>query len=176
MRLQALIPLLSKKTSVVFQLSAVQVLKFIKPLPVFMTSSYVFSTDTPTPELLTVELLFRHLLPHSSKWQSLGEALSLDDERLDEIYTNDESEEDCLREILELYMMRSDLNHSWDEVHQAVKKVEGAAANQTEVNDCGKARDGASDSNLCSGQPSEENKGEHKVLLDQLLNSYMTEM
>ena len=89
-----------------------------------MTSSYVISTDTPTLELLTIELLFLHLLPHSSKWQPLGEALSLDEDRLDEIFTNNETDEACLQEMLKHYMMRSDLNHSWEEIEAALKKIE----------------------------------------------------
>ena len=32
-----------------------------------------------------------------------GEALSLDKDRLDEIYTNNETDEACLEEMLELY-------------------------------------------------------------------------
>ena len=81
-------------------------------------------TDTPPLELLTVELLFRHLLPHSSKWQPLGEALSLDEDILDEIFTKNEREEDCLQEMLEHYMMRSDLDHSWEEIEAALIKIE----------------------------------------------------
>ena len=80
-------------------------------------------TDTPTLEPITVEVLYHHLLLHSFKWQSLGEALSLDEDRLDEIYTNNERDEDCLREMLESYMMRSDLDHSWEEVENALKMI-----------------------------------------------------
>ena len=73
----------------------------------------------------TADLFFSRLLPYASKWQSLGLALSLDEDRLeDEIFTNNEREEDCLREMLELYMMRSDLNHSWEEIHAALEKTE----------------------------------------------------
>ena len=68
-------------------------------------------------------MLVRHLLPYSSKWQSLGGALSLDEDRLDEIFTNNETDEACLREMLELYMMRSDRNHSWEEIKAALKRI-----------------------------------------------------
>ena len=65
------------------------------------------------------------------KWQSLGEALSLDEDRLDEIFTNNETDEACLREMLEVYMKRSDLKHSLEEIEEAVKKVK----EKTEVSD-----------------------------------------
>ena len=55
-----------------------------------------------------MEHLQPELLPHASKWQSLGEALSLDEDRLDEIYTNNETDEACLQEMLELYLARPD--------------------------------------------------------------------
>ena len=76
---------------------------------------------------ITTNQLFSFLRPHASKWQSLGLALSLDEDRLDEIYTNNEREEDCLQELLELYMMRSDLSHSWEEVHAALEKIESSS-------------------------------------------------
>ena len=91
-----------------------------------MTSCYLAlapPTGTPPPCdcLLSADLLFLRLLPYASKWQSLGEALSLDDDRLDEIFTNNETDEACLREMVELYMMRSDLDHSWEEIEHALK-------------------------------------------------------
>ena len=65
----------------------------------------------------------------------LGEALSLDEDHLDEIYTNNETDEACLREILELYMMRSDRNYSWEKIETAEKKVK-EAVDQKQC-DCG---------------------------------------
>ena len=93
-------------------------------LMIIIVTILCIHTDTPTHEPLTVELLLSHLLPHSSKWQSLGEVLSLDEDRLDEIFTSNDREEDCLREMLKLYMMRSDLDHSWEEIDAAFKKIE----------------------------------------------------
>ena len=70
----------------------------------------------------------------ASKRQSLGEALSLDEDRLDEIFTNNETDEACLQEMLELYMARSDLNHGWEEVQKALKKIgEDSAVDQLEI-------------------------------------------
>ena len=45
----------------------------------------------------------------------------MDEDQLDEIFTNNETDEACLREMLELYMMRSDLSHSWEEIEAALK-------------------------------------------------------
>ena len=64
----------------------------------------------------------------------MGLALSLDDDRLDEIFTNNETDEACLHEMLEVYMARPDLNHSWEEVQEALKKArEESAVNQPGV-------------------------------------------
>ena len=78
-------------------------------------------------EPITTERLFSFLLPHASKWQYLGLALLLDEDRLDEVFTNNERDEDCLQEMLELYMKRSDLNHSWEEVQVALEKIESSS-------------------------------------------------
>ena len=47
----------------------------------------------------------------------------MDEDRLDEIFTNNETDETCLQEMLELYMMRTDLNHSWEEIEAAFRKI-----------------------------------------------------
>ena len=31
----------------------------------------------------------------------------------------------CLQEMLEVYLATPDLNHSWEEIHEAVKKIGG---------------------------------------------------
>ena len=88
---------------------------------------FTLAPPTGTPPLprdgSTTDLFFSRLLPYASKWQSLGLALSLDDDRLDEIYTNNETNEACLQEMLEFYMMRSDRNHSWEEMEAALKRI-----------------------------------------------------
>lgn len=78
---------------------------------------------------LTVDQLLPILLPCASKWQSLGKALSLDEDRLDEIFTNNETNEACLQEMLELYFKRSDLKHSREEIYAAHTKLEGESLN-----------------------------------------------
>jgi len=42
-----------------------------------------------------------------SEWQKLGEALGLDEDRLDEIFTNNKSEEECLRVMLAVWFQKS---------------------------------------------------------------------
>ena len=84
---------------------------------------FIIFISTVAEPPFTVEYIFPCLLSLASKWQALGEALSLDEDHLDEIFTNNETEEACLRVMLELYMMRSDLKHSWEELETAMNKV-----------------------------------------------------
>ena len=53
----------------------------------------------------------------------MGLALSLDEDRLDEIFTINETDEACLQAMLELFMMRLDINISWEEIYSAERKV-----------------------------------------------------
>ena len=79
-----------------------------------------YHTDTSSTPF-TLEHILPEVMPMASKWQALGEALSLDEDRLDEIFTNNENDEACLHDMLELYMERS--NHSWEEIESAMRKV-----------------------------------------------------
>ena len=90
---------------------------------VYVISFFVIA-ETSSDLPLTVETLFPALLYLAPKWQSLGEALSLYEDCIDEIFTNNETDEACLRKMLEVYMMRSDLKHNWEEIHAAINKVE----------------------------------------------------
>ena len=73
--------------------------------------------------LFNLEELTARLLPQASKWKDLGVAFSLDEDVLDEINTNNDRDEDCLRDMLERYMMRSDLKHNLEEIDAALRKV-----------------------------------------------------
>ena len=88
----------------------------------FHVTLYLISTETDPP--FTVENIFPRLLSLASKWLALGEALSLDEDCLDEIFTNNDTDEACLHVMLEFYMKRSDLKHSWEEIREAMRKVE----------------------------------------------------
>lgn len=81
---------------------------------------YSLSSDPFDLEHLLPQLMRLQMDP---KWQSLGKALSLNEDCLDEILTNNETDETRLSEMLEVYMMRPDMKHSWEEMEEAVKKV-----------------------------------------------------
>ena len=88
-------------------------------------------TDSQTITPFTIENLVKYLLPVADKWKDLGEVLSVTDNILDEIFTNCNSPQDCLREMLKYYLMRSDLVHDWVEITNALRKVgEEALANE----------------------------------------------
>ena len=83
----------------------------------------VFSAaQSPIP--CTVENLLPLLQPISDKWKKLGGALSLDEDRLDEIFTIANTNEDCLRDVLEGYMLNRDFQHTWEEIVAVLKEIE----------------------------------------------------
>ena len=59
----------------------------------------------------------------SSKWYSLGEALSLKESLLDDILADNGSDDDCLEDMLNFYKKRSDLKHTWEEIEVAMMKI-----------------------------------------------------
>ena len=60
-------------------------------------------------------------MPMVCKWKEIGEALHFDEDRLDEIFTNNETDEACLETMLEFYLKNSDFDHNWEEINRAVK-------------------------------------------------------
>ena len=66
--------------------------------------------------------MFFALLPVAFMWQAIGEAFPLSEKRLDDIGTT-EGDEECLRQMIEAYMLRRDLSHTWDEVVNVLKKI-----------------------------------------------------
>ena len=64
----------------------------------------------------------------------MGKALSLDEDILDEIYTNNETDEDCLRDMLERRLMRTDLKLSWEEINEALASIEKDNSNGSDDN------------------------------------------
>ena len=91
-------------------------------------------TSSPAPSerrrSLNVENLFAELYPVTSKWEKLGEALGLDEDRLDEIFTNNQSEEECLRDMLEVWFKKS-YKPTWWKVANALHAIgEGQLAEQ----------------------------------------------
>jgi len=57
-----------------------------------------------------------------SKWQQLGEMLGMDEDLLDEIYTNHEMDEVCLRDMLETWFKKS-VSPTWRAVTDALQKI-----------------------------------------------------
>jgi len=58
----------------------------------------------------------------NSKWQKFGEMLGIDEDLLDEIFTNHEMNEDCLRDMLEAWFKKSE-NPTWRAVTDALWKI-----------------------------------------------------
>ena len=56
------------------------------------------------------------------KWQRFGELLGMDDDLLDEIYTNHERDEECLRDMLGMWFKKSE-NPTWRAVTDALRKI-----------------------------------------------------
>ena len=75
----------------------------------------------PTP--FTMENIVIFLYPLASKLQSLGEALSVDKEQLDEMFNNNEIEEGLLK-MLEHYMENCDFMHTWKEMATILGKID----------------------------------------------------
>ena len=74
---------------------------------------------TPTP--FTVSNIFTVLQPVAPKWKKLGEALSVDEDDIDEIYTNNETDEDCLHELIERFIV---VHHNWEDVATTLRKID----------------------------------------------------
>jgi len=71
---------------------------------------------------LNVDNLVTELHSVKSEWQKLGEALGLDEDRLDEIFTINESEEECLRVMLEVWFQKS-WKPTWRDVANALVAI-----------------------------------------------------
>ena len=54
------------------------------------------------------------------KWKQLGEVIGIDDDLLDEIFTNNERDEECLRAVLEVWMKKSP---TWGTVADSVQMI-----------------------------------------------------
>ena len=88
-------------------------------LGIFMYNSVVTS-----PTLCTVENLLSLLRPICSKWKDLGMVMSMDDDYLDQVFTNNEGDEACLRDLLERYMDNGDFKHNWEEIVAILEKMD----------------------------------------------------
>jgi hypothetical protein len=76
-----------------------------------------------SPDPCTVENLLPLLRSIASEWLSLGEALSIDDDDLDIINTNNETDEACLQNMLEFHVEKSS-QHTWKVMAIALKQID----------------------------------------------------
>ena len=58
----------------------------------------------------------------TDKWKKLGELLRIDEDLLDEIFTNNETDEECLKAVLEVWLQKS-TNLTWRDVTHALKRI-----------------------------------------------------
>ena len=70
----------------------------------------------------TKEQLYAELLP-VKKWKALAAQFKLNDDLIDEIYTNNERDEDCLEEVIRFWYMNRDFQHTWSEVVTALEAI-----------------------------------------------------
>ena len=71
---------------------------------------------------LTLETLLTELHPTvTPMWQKLGELLAMDGDLLDEIFTNNETDEECLSSMLEVWLEKS-TNPTWKHVTDALSE------------------------------------------------------
>ena len=81
-------------------------------------------TSNPPSQRLSFNLdnLFTELLPINPKWQEFGGKLGIDEDLLDEIFTNHEGNEECLRDMLEMWFKKSE-NPTCANVTDALQKI-----------------------------------------------------
>ena len=73
----------------------------------------------------TKEQLYAKLLP-VKKWKTvaaLAAQFKLNDGLIDEIYTNNERDEDCLEEVISYWYQNGDFQHTWSEVVTALEAI-----------------------------------------------------
>ena len=81
-------------------------------------------TDHPTPNQqssVNLDSLFAVVHPAAAKWQQLGEVLGIDEDLIDEIFTNNETDEECLKDILDVWLKKS--SPAWKCVAVALQKI-----------------------------------------------------
>ena len=72
---------------------------------------------------LTLETLFTKLHPTvTDQWKKLGELLRIDEDLLDEIFTINETDEECLKAVLEVWLQKS-TNLTWRDMTHALKRI-----------------------------------------------------
>ena len=67
---------------------------------------------------INLQNVFRELLPMTLKWKKLAEVIGIDN---DEIFTNNERNEECLRAVVDLWMKKSP--PTWETVTDFLCKI-----------------------------------------------------
>ncbi len=63
------------------------------------------------------------LHPVDKKWEDITKALNFDEDRVDEIFTNNEKEYLRLYEVMEYYLMNVHCSHSWEEMVRVLTEI-----------------------------------------------------
>ena len=75
-------------------------------------------------EEVDLQSLVKHLLNIAPKWQLIGEQLGVSDTVLDEIFTNYESDHDCLIQMLDFWLRKHHSHPTWREIISALHLME----------------------------------------------------
>ncbi|XP_064390944.1 uncharacterized protein LOC135338765 isoform X4 [Halichondria panicea] len=75
------------------------------------------------PLLPTHETLMDLLHNVDNKWENIAKALNFDEDRVDEIFTNNENEYLRLYELMEYYFMNVHCSHSWEEMVRVLTEI-----------------------------------------------------
>jgi len=96
----------------------------IEPIPPPLPAKGRVASNPPSSQRCSLNLdnLFNELHPMSPKWQQLGELLGMDEYLLDEIFTNHDRDEECLRDMLGMWFKKSE-NPTWRPVTDALRKI-----------------------------------------------------
>ena len=79
-------------------------------------------TGYPPSTPVNLENLFDALHPTvTPKWKLLGQVLGVDEDHIDEIFTDGETDEECLKNVLEVWIKKS--SPTWKEVADTVQKI-----------------------------------------------------
>lgn len=101
-------------------LNMVDLPKLWGKIPILNPKGLVTVHPPSTPANL--ENLFDALHPSvTPKWQQLGEVLGVKENLIDMIFTNNEMDEECLKEILEVWIKKS--SPAWKDVADALRKT-----------------------------------------------------
>ena len=90
-------------------------------IPFFFSLHYVYSACHGRPLTLDTHSSVLNSTV-SPKWQKLGELLGMDEHRLDEIFTNNKTNEEHLRAVLEVWLRKSN-NSKWSDVDDTFSNI-----------------------------------------------------